>query len=243
MSEVAEVVEFAEERQRVLDLRNKVEDNNWELAAALHEVNTNNYHIAWGFNSWREYVEQEVDFEIRKVQYLVSIQEWFGRMHPSVQKWIRDMGWTKAKELVGIVNEENAAEWKNRLEGKSYRDIMKVLKEGSESESEDDSDAAPDKQEEKETITNKKFGLAPSQLENVDNAIAKAKDVSGSESENHCIDMICLDYLATNGAVEDVSGFLKKIEDVVGLKIIAIDPSEGSAIVFGDDTLDSLIED
>ena len=61
------------------------------------------------------------DFQPRKAQYLVSIQEWFGRMKPEIQGWIREMGWTKAKELVGVVTNDNAEEWQNRFEANPTR--------------------------------------------------------------------------------------------------------------------------
>lgn len=242
MNEIAntEVVEYGEVRQRVKDLRSKVEEDNWELSAAIHVVYANSYYTAWGFQSFREYVEQELDFQMRKAQYLVAIQDWFGKMKPSVQKWIREMGWTKAKELVGVITEENAAEWKKKLAGKSYKELMSVLKSDESGGDEGDTGESGSGTDDDERPTMKRFSLFPAQAENVENALAKAKEMAKSEKDGHCLDMICVDFLATNGSIGELDDYLKKIEKITGIKLVAC--HDDGTVVFGMDTLDKLAE-
>lgn len=229
------LIEHAEIRQQVRDLRRAAEESYWDLSVGLHEVYTNSYYIAWGFQSWKEYVEADLDFQPRKAQYLVSIQEWFGRMKPGVQDWIREMGWTKAKELVGVVTNENAKEWQGLLRGKSYKDMMSMLS-GS-TDDDGDSNVTPiDKNGEK--ASRKAFGLYPDQLANVDQAIQKAMEIAQSDKEGHALDMICVDFLATNGGVDSLQDFLRKVERQTGVNLIAYDKGE-DAILFGGELLDA----
>ena len=242
MNEIAEteVIDYADVRQRVKDLRSKVEEDNWELSAAIHVVYTNSYYTAWGFQSFREYVEQELDFQMRKAQYLVSIQDWFGKMKPSVQKWIRELGWTKAKELVGVITEENAAEWKKKLAGKSYKELMGVLKADEGEVGGDSGEAGESGSDDSERASVKRFSLFPAQAENVDNALSKAKEMAKSDKDGHCLDMICLDFLATNGGADNWEDMLSRIEKTFGVNIVACD--DAGTVLFGMETLDKLAE-
>ena len=125
-SEVVSNDSFTDIREAVKDARRKTEESYWDFSVLLHGVYENSYYVGWGYKSWTEYIELELDMQKRKAQYLVSIQEWFRRMSPSVQEWVVQLGWTKAKELVGVVTNDNADHWKSLLEGKSYREMMET---------------------------------------------------------------------------------------------------------------------
>jgi hypothetical protein len=55
-------------------------------------------------------------------------------MKPAVQEWVQSLGWTKAKELIGVVTDDNAADWKARLEGLTYAEMVVELKGGKKGE-------------------------------------------------------------------------------------------------------------
>jgi len=231
--------EHADERAKIIDLRNKVEESYWELSKELSNVYQGSYYIAWGFASWKEYVESELQFALRKAQYLVSIQDWFGRMKPAVQEWVQGLGWTKAKELIGVVTDENAADWKARLEGLTYAEMVTELKGGKKGDTEtplegDGSDrVAPEKPE------RKAFSLFPEQSSNVAAALEKAKALANTDKDGHALDLICSDFLATNAADDDFFGVLRRLEKTSGLRLVAYDKS-ADAVVFGSDLLDEL---
>jgi hypothetical protein len=239
----AEVVsiEHADTRNRILDLRRQVEEGYWDLSQALYEVYSGSYYIAWGFASWKEYAECELELAPRKAQYLVSIQEWFGRMRPEIQNWVQGLGWTKAKELVGVVTEENAKDWRNRLDGLSYRDMMSELH-----RSDDGSGPNPDplpsgtsNSSGDEKPQKKMFSLFSAQSENVEVAIEKAKKMANTEKEGHALDLICSDFLATNAGVDTVSEMLGRFERSTGLYLIAYDKND-DCIVYGSEILDEI---
>lgn len=231
-------IEHSDVRKRVLDLRKKVEESYWELSQSLSEVYSKSYYIAWGFQSWKEYVESELDFALRKAQYLVSISDWFSKMSPEVQDWIKSIGWTKAKALVGVVTDENAADWKARLDGLTYAQLVEELKGASKDidtplDGEGDKDVAEDKPQKKA------FSLFPEQSANVAAALDKAKQLANTEKDGHALDLICSDFLATNAGTDDMFSVIKRIEKSSGLYFIAYNKQTDS-VVYGAEILDEI---
>lgn len=246
-AEVVEVAEVAvidylatdhsEVREGVLDARRKIEESYWEFSIRLHDVYINAYYTSWGFNSFVDYIELEVGMNKRKAQYLVSIQDWFGKMNPQVQTFVKEIGWTKAKELVGKVDNNNASEMIPRLEGKSYRELMNTLNVAEESSS--DQDPINDVVEDKPTKVS--FALFEDQKKNVDQALEVARDIASSDSNNHALDMICLEFISSH-QMSTVDEYLAGVERLLNLKLIAYDKSKDQ-IAYGTETLDSLIEE
>ncbi len=226
-------------RQQVLDARRRTEESYWEFSVLLHEVYQDSMYVAWGYQSWVEYVESELDIQKRKAQYLVAIQEWFGKMKPGVQKWVRELGWTKAKELVGVVTNDNATEWKAKLAGKSYKEVMDVLRGPSDDPGSlaDDSDDSNDADTERSV--KKSFTLFPDQSSNVELALTKAKQIAQSDKDGHALDMICVDFLSTNAGIDSIQDLFSKIEKQTGVRLVAYDQNE-DAIVYGTDLLDAI---
>ncbi|MCK5640985.1 MAG: hypothetical protein KAJ19_09320 [Gammaproteobacteria bacterium] len=235
------VDQHSEIRAKVKDLRNKVDEDYWKLSEVISEVYEGSYYVGWGFKSYREYIEQELDFQWRKAQYLVSIQGWFGQMKPNVQKWVRSLGWTKAKELVGVVTQDNAAQWKKKIEGKSYRDLQDIIKAAKEKAEASTGEASADGSEPAapDRAVRKNFGLFSGQLDNVERALTKAKEVGNTDKDGHALDMICVDYLATNGEIGTLTDYLKRIEKHLGVQLVAFDRKE-DAVVYGGDLLDEI---
>ena len=234
---VAETTAHDDIRRAVQDARTKIEESYWEFSIILHDVYINAYYTEWGFTSFVDYIELEVGMNKRKAQYLVSIQDWFGKMKPELQSFVKQLGWTKAKELVGKVNNENASEMMPRLEGKSYRELMNTLNEANSksTDQEDNEDLAEEKP------TKKNFALYDDQLNNVNKALEIARDIAQTDSDNHALDMICLEFVSTHEQ-NSVEEYLQGVERLLGLKIIAYDQSK-DAITFGEGTLDSIIEE
>lgn len=238
--------EYGELRKEVLAIRDEVEDKSWNLAVKLMQVHDSSAYTEWGFGKWKDYVEQELAFKLRKANYLVSIAQWFGELNKPIQKWVSDMGWSKAKELVGVVTNENAAEWKKRVKGKSVAQIQHMLEESQDESGSDDGAEGGDDQGKpaSETSKRKAFSLFDGQQATVDKALAKAAEMSQSDKEGHNLDMICVEFLATHAAMGTVDDYLRHVEHTTGLKLLAYDPKGGDKgegdIVFGDSLLEEL---
>lgn len=237
-------------RQQILDLKVKVEEDYWDLSVAMHKVYSKSLFMEWGFQAWRDYVEKELDFKIRKAQYLVGIQEWFGAMAPNVQEWVRKLGWTKARMLISVVNNDNAESWRKRLEGKSAVEVLEEIQRGkgpSAGDGDDNTDnsfaaspgtgTAPAPIDEKPK--KRSFSLFSAQDENVAAALEHAKKAAESDKDGHALDLICTDYLATNIPIASREDYLAKVEKHIGLRLVAFD-AEKNAVVYGLELLDEL---
>lgn len=238
--------EHADLRKRVTELRQRVEESYWELSQALSQIYHGSYYVAWGFASWREYVEADLEFALRKAQYLVSIQDWFGKMRPDIQAWAKELGWTKAKELVGIVTEDNAAEWRNRLTGLSYAQMIDAIKGNATGGNTDGLENLKPLEGgtagQQERPERKAFSLFPEQSANVTAAIEKAKAMANTEKEGHALDLICSDFLSTNAGSDDFYSVVRRLEKSSGMRIVVYSPSD-DMVVYGSDLLDELAGD
>jgi len=206
------------------------ENEHWDLSQLLYEAYDGAMYTSWGFASWKEYVEKELDFAQRNAEYHLSVGKWFITLPKNAQDWAKKLGFSKCRLITGVVKAENIAEWKQKLDGKSFREIDDMMK-GERSDdgggsSGDADDADPNK------AKNKSFKLFPAQMENVDRAIAVAQGMAESDKPGHALDLICTDFLATNGGIETVQDYLKKVEKATGVRLVAYDDGE-DAVVYG----------
>ena len=238
--EKAQVDERPELRSKVKTLRAQVEEGYWELSLALHEVYETSAYVAWGYDSWTEYVESdELDFQRRKAQYLVSIATWFGKLNKGVQKWVAAMGWSRAKELVGKVTNENAAEWKKKVADKTVVQIQEMLKAEADAGSGSGEGGGDGDGDAEDKASRWAFSLFKGQREAVEGALELAKKSSQSDKEGNNLTLICTEYMASNAAIDSSDEYLKQVEKVLGVKLIAYQESTES-VVFGEKLLDSL---
>ena len=235
-------------RRQVLSLRDKTDEDYWSLSVVLREVHDNDYYREWGFDSWKEYVEQEVDIHIRKAQYLVKLQSWFDGMTPAIQKWIRALGWTKARMLMHVVTQENAQDWKNRVADKTVSEIKEMLEGDKDSEGEDGAVSESGSSETPDDKSHKfKATLMGTQWETVQSALEKAKEAGETDKDGQALSLICVDYLATNTNILTRTDMMEQYEKIWGVKLIAVELStedgEEDLIVFGGDYLEDQGDD
>jgi len=231
----------ADLRQQVLDRRKLVEESYWELSVLLHQVYHGCSYQGWGYDKWKDYVEQELDFRLRKAQYLVGIQDWFGTMDPNIREWVKSIGWTRAKELINVVSEENAAEWMNKLKGKTLKEILEIVEadktahDGQTSIS--DGGGGDDSGNVKPTKI--AFKVFSGQRENIEGAIEKAMLIGETKKPEVGLDLICTEYMNTSVGVENSADYLAHVEKMTGLRLIAFD-GKLSEVLFGADLINHL---
>ncbi len=242
-------VEYADIRKKALDLRNKVGEDYWELSIVLSDIYTNDRYRSWGFDSWKDYVDQELDFTIRKAQYMVKIQSWFDTLTPAMQEFFRSLGWVKCRMLMPVVVKENAKSWKKKIEGKTLKEIEGIIKgnkvDGSSSGGESSGGSIGDSTSSSDSLVRRSFSLYTGQDEVVTNAINRAKDIGETDKDGHALSLICMDYLASSTDLIDMTSLFKHMEDITGLRIVAFKTVDGDRdeIVFGSEYLGDVVEE
>lgn len=243
-------VEYAEIRKKALELRNKVGEDYWELSIVLTDIYTNDRYRSWGFDSWKDYVDQELDFTIRKAQYMVKIQSWFDTLTPAMQEFFRSLGWVKCRMLMPVVVKENAKSWKKKIEGKTLKEIEGIIKgnkipDGSSGGGEAGSGSAGENTSSGDTLVRRSFSLYTGQDEVVTNAINRAKDIGETDKDGHALSLVCMDYLASSTDLIDMTSMFRHLEDITGLHIVAFKPVDGDndEIVFGSEYIEGVVEE
>ena len=223
-------------RKKVLKLLALTETSTWDLSVILEEVYREDLYRGWGFDSFKEYAEKELDMKTRWSQILVQLQEWYRKLPQNIQKWIADIGITKARMLMGFVTVENAAEWKKKIAGKSVSEIKQMLKDA---KGIDDGGEGGEGEGGEDKALSKNFKLFPLQMQNVDMALAKSEEISNSDKSGNNLDLICTEFLATNAGIDSVQDHLRQQEKLLGVRLIAY-VEESDQVVYGSDLIRDL---
>lgn len=241
-----ETVDHEAVRRRVLELKARVEQDGWDLSVELYGVYNGALYQEWGFASWNDYVEKELEFQIRKAQYYVAIQTWVRAFAPDFVEWVKLCGLSKARLMSGRVTTDEASLWRTRLDGKTYREMEALLKgqdpDDDGSDEGDSGDGSGDSGS-KEKTTAMRFALFPAQHANVTQAIERAKEQAETDKDGHALDLICTDYLSCNGHLKNEEEYFMAIERAWGVRIVAFKALAGrkDKIVYGGEFMDSLI--
>ena len=156
-----------------------------ELGRYLCEVRAGQYWRLESLNSFDEFLERRFPESRRKAYYLMSIHE---NLPPQVRKELKQVGWTKGRELAKLARAEghrfDCAPWVHKARTmpreEFKREVEKQLT-GRESEPH-------------ELIY---FKVYKSQIPIIDQAIETAALMLGSDkSRGYCLEMICADFLA-----------------------------------------------
>jgi hypothetical protein len=237
--------------RRVQDLKARVEQDGWELSEALYAVYKGAVYQAQGYASWNDYVEQALEFQIRKAQYYVAIQEWVRTFAPDFVEWVRACGLAKARLMIGRFSTDEATLWRNRLDGKTYREMEALLKgvdpeegDGGSTGGEGGSEGGEGGSGKGDTTTTLRFALYPDQLKNVQTALERAKVQAETDKDGHALDLICTDYLGSTAHLKDKAAFLANAERALGLRIVAFkvaaDDLGKAKVVYGADFMEAM---
>jgi hypothetical protein len=156
-----------------------------ELGEHLCEVRSKQFWRMEKLNSFDEFLEKRFADSRRKAYYLMTIHEHLTRV-PKPQ--LREMGWTKARELVKVARRDGAefasCTWVHKAKALPREEFKREVERhltGKETES-------------WEIVY---FKLYKSQLSVVENAIETAGLMLGTDkSRGYCLEMICADFLA-----------------------------------------------
>lgn len=189
----------------------------------LYEVSKNKYWNEWEFAdpktgetrkfaSFDEYCEVELDMKRRKAYYLMSIYEKYVVELKLPNDILKDMEWSKAKELVSVITEDNWPDLIDKIGKMSVPEVKELVRTmkaaGTDGTSGATTPAEPD------TTVRMAFKLHPDQAENVKAALAIAESMSGSDKPGNQLDLICSDFLAS-AVGSGVEGALAKLEVVI----------------------------
>jgi hypothetical protein len=156
-----------------------------ELGRYLCEVRAGQYWRLENLTSFDEFLERRFPESRRKAYYLMSIHE---NLPPQVRKELKQVGWTKGRELAKLARAEgqnfDCAPWVHKARTMPREEFKREV----------EKELTGRETEPHEIIY---FKVYKSQIPVIDQAIETAALMLGSDkSRGYCLEMICADFLA-----------------------------------------------
>lgn len=153
-----------------------------------------------GFPSFGAFIGEKFGFGQRKADYLISI---YTNLVDKQIPWekVSHLGWTKLKDLAGILTLANLDEWVAKATPVTVAELQALIKASNGTD-------AGGTTSEKTTADSvvMKFKLHNDQASDVQSALAKAKGELGTDFDNVALAGICSGYLANaNGVAGAIS--------------------------------------
>ena len=156
-----------------------------ELGRYLCEVRAGQYWRLENLKSFDEFLERRFPESRRKAYYLMSIHE---HLPPQVRKELRQVGWTKGRELAKLARAEgqrfDCAPWVHKARTMTREQFRREV----------EKELTGRETEPWEIIY---FKLYKSQIPVIEQAMETAALMLGTDkSRGYCLEMICADFLA-----------------------------------------------
>ena len=156
-----------------------------DLGRYLCEVRAGQYWRVEKLASFDDFLERRFPESRRKAYYLMSIHE---HLPPEVRKDLRDIGWTKGRELAKLARAEgqdfDCAPWVHKARSMPREVFRRAV----------EKELTGREEEPAELIY---FKIYKSQIPVIEQAIETAALMLGTDkSRGYCLDMICADFLA-----------------------------------------------
>jgi hypothetical protein len=156
-----------------------------ELGRYLCELRAGQYWRLENLNSFDEFLERRFPGSRRKAYYLMAIHE---NLPPQVRKELKQVGWTKGRELAKLARAEgqnfDCAPWVHKARTMPREEFKREV----------EKELTGRETEPHEIIY---FKVYKSQIPVIDQAIETAALMLGSDkSRGYCLEMICADFLA-----------------------------------------------
>jgi len=124
-------------RARIQEISKRLDDDRLELGALFYSVRSKAIYSKWvnpqtgkPFQTWEEYVDVETHFHVRNIHHMVAMWWWFSALQhfPKIRELIREVGWTKARVLVGLVDDGNYEQWFAEARALARPDLERVAR-------------------------------------------------------------------------------------------------------------------
>lgn len=161
-------------------------------------------------NSWFEgqqdfptFVRETYGFELRKAMYLISIYDNLVTKQIPWEK-VSQLGWTKLKDLAGVLTVENVDEWVLKATPVTVAELQAMLKAAKEGSGEKTVKTTDE-------IVKMNFKFKPDQADIVQQAIAKAKGELGTEYDAVALEGICSGFVGGNTAAPSLKSIVTSL--------------------------------
>jgi hypothetical protein len=184
-------------------LAEKIKETFWTLGGVLSFIRRHKSYATIevdgvtpysGKQGFAQYVEAELDTHYRKAMYYIEIYETFAPLGISEEQ-VLALGWSKAKELCGVVNAKNVEKWLKKANELGREDLQAEIK----SVRVKAGDTGTTDPGETAKATTFKFRLFEDQGQVVQEALKAASAVIGDDDLNKAFAHIATEWLTLQG--------------------------------------------
>jgi hypothetical protein len=173
------------------------DENYFRLGGVFSRISKEKLYETEGFDTFKVFVETKYGIQYRKAMYWVSI---YDTLIESGVPWnkVKDVGWTKLKDLASILTLENVDEWVNRALVSTVlqlQDAISKHKTGTLANS-----GITPEDEHKSATTTFTVKVHEDQKTVIREAVDKAKGEANTEYDGVALESICMNYLAGGNA-------------------------------------------
>lgn len=234
----------------------------WDLSRDIFNVVAGRLFRLTGHKKFEDYVSNELDFSMRKANYLVKVYKYYALtlkaqlvdqpdLYNEIIEKVKKIGWTKAEKIAKkkVLTADNAralfekfTEPNARGRAPSVPEIEDIVAKEYNSKSEEDRLEA-DEDNEIETV-NFRFNCSKAQANSVTDALDLAKKMCSQNSKPSThFAWVCAEFAAgysmDRGFDIDIKTTMARFEDILGVDIVVLDRVTG-AVKYGHETAKAL---
>lgn len=184
------------------DMVHRIGENYWDLGGVLSYINRNQSYKEIEVNGetpysgkagFADYVEKELGMQYRKAMYYIAIHESFAPLGVDAEK-IVSIGWSKVKELAGVVTKKNVNKWLKLAESSTREELKDAIIKSQVEAGEGGGEVVPSST--RTTKTRFTFSLFADNGKLVEQALQQAREIIGSEDTSVGLVHIVSEWLA-----------------------------------------------
>ena len=125
VNELAKSDKAFELHKRIVGLKNQIMENFLELAANLRVMKKHRVYETLGYDTFEAYLgSPELGFSRSTVYRLIEIYGTFCEKYNVAPGRLQGIHWTKLREILPVVDENNYEQWLSKAEGLSRSDLI-----------------------------------------------------------------------------------------------------------------------
>ncbi len=197
-------------------LTNDVGMDYFELGGVLARCTEKGWYSEFGFDTAKEWVEDQTDMKYRKAQYLVKIYTKFVELEIPWEK-LSQIGWAKLGHLADVVNQENVDRWIETAKALSLRLLDEEIKKARDTST----SATGEGSDESSTSKLWNVRLFKDQEETVNAAIELVSKDSKKDGRAICLEFMAAACLAGQFGVQDLQAPAPKMGSLEDVALMA----------------------
>jgi hypothetical protein len=169
------------------------DENYFRLGGVLSRISTGKLYESKGHETFKTFVEAEYGIQYRKAMYWLHI---YDSLIESKVPWekVKEIGWTKLKDLAGVLSPDNVDEWVKRAKESTTLQLQELIAKAKEGKLE--TSGLKPVNAAKSDVTTVTVKVHKDQKDIIKQALEKAKKEANTEFDGVALEGICTNYLS-----------------------------------------------